>query len=146
MVTAIIRKPIVRRVGLLVALLAVLATTTISPANVMAGPLDKPGISNPYCDENSNISLYWHTENRGKASAPDGWKLERQRYRSQTTTFTFIGADADALQTHSNKYWDYVDTIAPGIGGYTYRVRAINADETNMAGREWSRRATAYCN
>ena len=43
-------------------------------------------------------------------------------------SFTFIGAEAEALQTHSEEYWDWVDTSAGDNVDCTYRVRAIDAD------------------
>ena len=107
------------------------------------GILDQPGISVPRCQDNG-VSIFWHTRNRGEAEAPEGWKIERRHWNSGkwvVRTFTFIGADADALQTFNEKYWDWVDTSAEGNVEYTYRVRAINADGSDMAGRVWSRRA-----
>ena len=111
------------------------------------GILDQPGISAPKCEDNG-ISMFWHTRNRGKAEAPEGWKIERRHRDSGkwvVHTFTFIGADADALQTHSEEYWDWVDTSAETDVAYTYRVRAINADGSDMEGRVWSRRASVEC-
>ena len=107
------------------------------------GILDQPGISVPRFQDNG-VSMFWHTRNRGEAEAPEGWKVERRHWDSGewvVQTFTFIGADADALQTHSEEYWDWVDTSAEVNVDYTYRVRAINADGSDMEGRVWSRRA-----
>lgn len=107
------------------------------------GILDQPGISVPRRQDNG-VSIFWHTRNRGEAEAPEGWKIERRHRDSGewvVRTFTFIGADADALQTFNEKYWDWVDTSAEGNVEYTYRVRAINADGSDMDGRVWSRRA-----
>jgi len=111
------------------------------------GILDQPGISVPKCEDNG-VSIYWHTSNGGQAEAPEGWKIERRHSDSGewvVRTFTFIGADADALQTFNEEYWDWVDTSAESNVDYTYRVRAINADGSDMDGRVWSRRAPVEC-
>ena len=67
------------------------------------------------------------------------------RHRDSTgwvvRTFEFIGTDADALQTFSEEYWDWVDRTADRNVDYTYRVRAINADGFDADDRFWSRRA-----
>ena len=115
----------------------------------MGGILDQPGISIPRCEGNG-ISIFWHTRNRARAEAPEGWKVERRHWDSAqwewaVRTFEFIGADADALQTVNEDYWDWVDTSAEANVDYTYRVRAINADGTDMDGRVWSRRAPVEC-
>ncbi len=105
--------------------------------------LDQPGISIPL-RQGEGVAFYWHTRNRGEAEAPDGWKVERRNWTSDgwvLTTFTFIGDDSDALQTYSDKYWDWVDTSADQNIDYTYRVRAINADRSYTDDRIWSRRA-----
>ena len=105
--------------------------------------LDQPGISVPSRQDNE-VSMFWHTRTRGEAEAPEGWKVQRRHRDSGewvVRTFTFIGADADALQTFNEKYWDWVDTSAEGNVEYTYRVRPINADGSDMDGRGWSRRA-----
>ena len=107
------------------------------------GDLDRPGISVPRLTE-KGVSIFWHTENRGRAKAPDGWKVERRHWDSGgwvVQTFTFIGSEADALQTFNEHYWDWVDEEAGFDEDYTYRVRAINADGSDMEGRDWSRRA-----
>ena len=111
------------------------------------GVLDQPGISVPRWQDNG-IFIYWHTKNRGAAEAPEGWKIERRHQDSGewvVRTFTFIGADADALQTYNEKFWDWVDDSAECGVEYTYRVRAINADGSDMDGRFWSRRAPVEC-
>ncbi len=113
------------------------------------GALDQPGISIPRCEDNG-VSMFWHTRNRAMAEAPDGWKVERRHWDSGqrewvVRTFTFIGADADALQTHNEEYWDWVDTSAEVNVDYTYRVRAINSDGSDVDGRVWSRRAPVEC-
>ena len=105
--------------------------------------LDRPGISVPRLTE-KGVSMFWHTQNRGEAKAPDGWKVERRHWASDgwvVQTFTFIGSDADALQTHSELYWDWVDDEAGFDEDYTFRVRAINVDGSDTEGRLWSRRA-----
>ena len=105
--------------------------------------LDQPGIS-IQLRQSDGVVMFWHTKNRGKAEAPDGWKVERRHLDSGdwvVNTFIFIGEDADALQTHNDEYWDWVDTTADPDVEYTYRVRAINADGSDMADRIWSRRA-----
>ena len=111
------------------------------------GILDQPGISVPRCQDNG-VSMFWHTRNRGEAVAPEGWKIERRHWDSGkwvVRTFSFIGTQADALQTFNEKYWDWVDTSAKGNVDYTYRVRAINADGSDVDGRVWSRRAPVEC-
>lgn len=88
--------------------------------------------------------MFWHTRNQSEAEAPEGWKIERRHVDSGAwvvRTFTFIAADADVLQTHSDEYWDWMDTSAEYGVQYTYRVRALNADGFEMDGRVWSRRA-----
>ena len=114
------------------------------------GELGRPGISIPRLDEGKGVSMFWHTSNRGRADAPEGWKVERRHWDYDSgewvvRTFTFIGAEADALQTYSEDYWDWVDTSAGVKEEYTYRVRAINADGSDMDGRVWSRRAPVEC-
>lgn len=107
------------------------------------GLLDQPGISIPRRQSNG-VAMFWHTHYRGQAKAPDGWKVERRHWDSGgwvVKTFMFICPDADALQTYSDEYWDWVDTSADPRVDYTYRVRAINCDGTDMEGRTWSRRA-----
>ena len=111
------------------------------------GILDQPGMSVPRCQDNG-VSMFWHTRNRGRAEAPEGWKIERRHWDSENwvvQTFTFIGAEAAALQTHSEEYWDWVDTSAGENVDYTYRVRAINADGSDKDGRIWSQRAPVQC-
>ena len=111
----------------------------------LAGPLAQPGLSISMGQDNG-VSMFWHTMNRGQANAPDGWKVERRHWDSEgwvVRTFTFIGAEADALQTFNEQYWDWVDTTADQGVAYTYRVRAIKADGSDMDGRVWSRRAPA---
>ena len=111
------------------------------------GVLDQPGLSIPRCQDDG-ISMFWHTGNRGEDPAPDGWKVERRHGdagRWVVQTFTFIGADADALQTHSERFWDWVDTTADPSVAYTYRVRAIDEDGTDTEDRAWSRRASPEC-
>ena len=118
-----------------------------APAFCTGGILDQPGMSVPRCSDDG-VSMFWHTRNRSKAQAPEGWKVERRHWDSGewvVQTFTFIGPEADALQTHSEEYWDWLDTSAEGNVNYTYRVRAINADGSDVDGRVWSRRAPVEC-
>ena len=119
-----------------------------APAECTADPIDEPGISVPECQD-IGVSMFWHTKNTGQAAAPDGWKVERSHQDSEGTwvvqIFTFIGADADALQTIDNEHWDWVDTSAYRYVDYNYRVRAINADGSDLVGRTWSRYAAAIC-
>ena len=108
---------------------------------------EQPGISVPFCESNG-IFMYWHTENGGRADAPDGWRVERRHWTNSgdvTQTWEFIGTDADALQVYSDKYWDWKDRSRSRNVSYTYRVRAINSDGTDMEGRESSRRAPVSC-
>ena len=114
---------------------------------VMAAPKEQPGISVPFCESNG-IFMYWHTENMGTAGAPDGWRVERRNWANRnwvSKSWEFTGAQADALQVYSDRYWDWEDTSRSRNVSYTYRVRAINSDSTNMAGRTWSRRAPVRC-
>ena len=117
-------------------------------AECTADPIDEPGLSVPECQDNG-VSMFWHTKNVGDAAAPDGWKVERSHQDSEgnwiVQTFTFIGVDADALQTFDDGHWDWVDTSADRYVDYNYRVRAINADASDLAGRTWSRHAAAIC-
>ena len=119
---------------------------SVSP-NCLQGPSDQPGISVPRCHDNG-VSMFWHTGNGGQDGAPGGWKIERRHRDSDrwaVQTFTFTGAEADALQTYSDEYWDWEDTTADSGVAYTYRVRAINSDGSDMSGRAWSRRAPVDC-
>ena len=107
------------------------------------GNLDRPGISIPRRQANG-VAMFWHTQNRGEAKAPDGWKVERRHWNAAgwvVKTFMFTCENADALQTYNDQYWDWVDTSADLNVDYTYRVRAINCDGSDMEGRTWSRRA-----
>ena len=109
--------------------------------------LNRPGISVPQCHDNG-VSMFWHAGNRGQLAAPEGWKVERRHRDSDrwgVRTFTFIGEQADALQTFNEQYWDWVDTTAAPNVDYTYRVRAINSDGSDMSDRVWSRRAPVEC-
>ncbi len=109
----------------------------------LPGPLNRPGISIPWRQYNG-VAIFWHTENRGSAKAPGGWKVERRHWDSGgwvVKTFTFICGEADALQTFNDEYWDWLDSSADLNVDYTYRVRAINADGSDMEDRDWSRRA-----
>ena len=86
--------------------------TAVLPRTVAANALNQPGISVPQCHDNG-VSMFWHTSNRGQHAAPEGWKVERRHLDSDrwvVQTFTFIGAQADALQTYNEEYWDWVDT------------------------------------
>ncbi len=119
---------------------------SVSP-NCLQGPLNQPGISIPRCQDNG-VWMFWHTSNGGQDTVPDGWKVERRYWDSDrwvVQTFTFIGAQADALQTFNDEYWDWVDTTADLGVAYTYRVRAINSDVSDLSGRFWSRRAPVEC-
>ena len=107
----------------------------------------RPGISVPSCRGNG-VFFFWHTGNRGEAEAPEGWKIERRQRDSEgwvVRTFSFIGPQADTLRTDSEEYWEWVDESAKVNVRYTYRVRAINADGSDLDGRFWSRRAPAEC-
>lgn len=139
--------------GIAVAILTAVAALAISPAIARANPLDEPnprdqpGITEPAC-LSDGIAMFWHTKDGGDAPAPAGWKVERRHQVSGTwvvQTFTFIGAEADALQTIDNRYWDWVDTSAARNVAYIYRVRAINADGSDMDGRIWSRDTEVLC-
>ena len=132
----------------LVGIIAVMAMAvgTMAPG-VAEANVSKPGISLPYCTSDG-MSMYWHTKDYGTAAAPDGWKVERRHHASgrfETKTWEFIDADSDALQTYNDTYWDWIDRSASNDVSYTYRVRAINSDGRDMAGRSWSRRAPTYC-
>ena len=119
---------------------------SVSPVR-LEGPLNQPGLSVPQCRQNG-VSMFWHTRNSGEDAAPDGWKVERRHWDSNgwvVRTFTFIGAQADALETYNENHWDWVDTTADPNVAYTYRVRAVNSDGYDVAGRVWSRRASAEC-
>ena len=92
--------------------------------------------------------MFWHTQNIGNAAAPAGWRVERRHYQGRnfvTRSWDFLGSAADGLQTFNDRYWDWADTTIRERVSYTYRVRALNADATEMAGRNWSRRAPVRC-
>ena len=129
---------------------AVFATTLIGTGAQSAnasGHVQTPGLSVPYCESNG-IFMYWHTENYGNATAPDGWRIER-RYRDNhewvTKSWEFTGAQSDALQVYSDRYWDWKDRSRVLGVRYTYRVRAIDSDSTYTAGRDWSSRVLVSC-
>ena len=107
------------------------------------GPLAQPGISVPTGQDNG-ISMFWHARNSSQDEAPGGWKVERRHLGPEgwvVKTFTFAGKQAEALQTHNEEYWDWVDTTAEWGVDYTYRVKAIHSDGSDIEGRVWSRRA-----
>ena len=134
--------------GIAVTVLFAASAVAVTPITAQADDLGTPGISVPSC-RSDGIAMFWHTRDGTQAPAPEGWKVERRHQVSGTwvvQTFMFIGADADALQTVNDRYWDWVDTSAEPDIAYTYRVRAINADGTDLNGRIWSRRAEVYCN
>ena len=109
--------------------------------------LERLGISMPSCQDNG-VFFFWQTGNHGEAEAPEGWKIERRHQDSErwvVRTFSFTGSQADALQTYGEEYWDWVDASVEGNLRYTYRVRTINADGSDLDGRVWSRRASAEC-
>ena len=146
-------------VALSVALLVTVSNT--NPVAVEAAN-NQPGLSYPWCESNG-VSMYWHTKNGGNAEAPDGWTVERRnRTESQwsgegdgegdwvegdwdTKSWSFIGSDADALQTFSDDYWDWVDTSASEDVTYTYRVRAVDSNGSPATNREWSSRMRSRC-
>ena len=125
----------------------ILAALMVIATQASANYMEEPGISIPTCTPDG-ISMYWHTENGGKAPPPEGWKLERRHQQDGedvTTPRTFVGPEADALRSVEDRYWDWTDTRTVAGTRYTYRVRAINEDKTYMAGRAWSRRAEVIC-
>ncbi len=133
--------------GIVGVIVLALGSVAMAPAIAKAISQDEPGLSIPLC-QSVGISMFWHTKDGSRAAAPEGWKVERRHSISETwvvQTFTFIGAEADALQRVNSRYWDWVDTSAEKHVAYTYRVRAINGDGTDMEGRFWSRRAEAFC-
>ena len=93
-------KKLIGVIALAIMTAAVSAATIIGTRTqtLMAAPKERPGISIPFCESN-RIFMYWHTENMGKAGAPDGWRVER-RHRANRNWFSksweFTGAQADA--------------------------------------------------
>ena len=130
--------------GLAVAILIPLLVTASTSPMASANTLDRADLGMVHC-ETDGVHLYWRTENEGRAAAPDGWRVERSHQDSEGTqvvqTFTFIGDEADALQASDQEYWDWIDSSVDQNVLYTYRVRAINADGSDMNGRAWSRNA-----
>ena len=109
------------------------------------GLFTQPGLSVPRGQDNG-VSMFWHARNGAQGEAPGGWKVERRHWDSKgwgwvVQTFTFTGKQAEALQTFNERYWDWVDTTAEQGVAYTYRVKAIYADGSDIEGRVWSRRA-----
>lgn len=43
------------------------------------GILDQPGISIPTCQDNG-VFMFWHTRNRARGDAPEGWQVERRHW------------------------------------------------------------------
>ena len=131
---------------LLLALFAIAVISGLGMAQEEIKYLDRPGISVPYCTDHG-ISFYWHTHDRGNAIAPDGWRLERRHWDDGwvTQVWQFRGERADALQTFSDRYWDFVDTIVEDGVAYTYRVRAIERNGEFVTDRHWSRRTGVTC-
>ena len=137
-------------IGITVAMLAMFAVIADTPATAEAAPPEQPGLSVPMCESGGRISMYWHTEHSGAASAPAGWRVERwhwdSNYDLQERAWEFIGADSDHLQTYSDEYWDWVDTTASRDLDYTYRVIALDENGDFANGRAYSRRAPEFCN
>ncbi|MDE2843660.1 MAG: hypothetical protein OXN21_09780, partial [Chloroflexota bacterium] len=108
----------------------------------------RPGISEPMC-QSRGIYIFWHTAAEFEDDPPPhGWRVERRRLSGGewiTDRFDFLGAAAEALQTHSDEYWDWTDRTRRLRIDYTYRVHALNDDGELMEGRDWSRRAPALC-
>ncbi len=135
-------------IGMTVAALAMIVAAAGFSGVTEAALNDQPGLSVPMCESGGNIAIYWHTKDNGNAAAPDGWRVEH-RHRSsngwETRTWNFNGTASDNLQIFSDRYWDWTDQTASRSQKYTYRVRALNSDESFTNGREWSRRAPEYC-
>ena len=109
---------------------------------------EQPGISQPACESNG-ISIFWHVGiDFGDQPPPHGWRVERRRLSDgawTTTRFDFTGAESDALQTHSDEYWDWTDTTHRLDVDYTYRVHTLDSAGQLLDGRNWSRRTPAFC-
>ena len=136
---------ILNRASLLV--IVILLLMALVGSGTAEAQLNKPGISVPWCS-GSRIMMYWHTQNTGDASAPAGWRVERRGFQDGafvTRSWDFLGSAADGLQTFNSRYWDWTDSSASQNVSYTYRVRALNTDGSEMSGRNWSRRAGVYC-
>ena len=113
----------------------------------LADNFDRADLGAVHC-ETDGVHMSWRTENEGQAAAPDGWKIERSHQNSEgnqvVRTLTFFDKQG-AVLTANGKYRGRVDTSANRNVLYTYRVRAINADGSDMNGRVWSRNALVEC-
>ena len=124
------------------------AGTAVIPRAAWANSHDPPKLTAVFCHSDGNIML-WRTGNDGQVEAPEGWKVERTHRSSQgnsfVQTFTFTAAEADDLLTFNQDGWLWTDTSADRNLPYTYRVRATNADGSDMDGRTWSRSFAVDC-
>ena len=72
----------------------------------------RPGISEPMC-QSRGINIFWHAAAEYEDDPPpQGWRVERRYFGDGewiTDRFDFLGAAAEALQTHSDEYWDWTD-------------------------------------
>lgn len=132
---------------LLLAVFTVAAISSLGSAQGEIRHIDRPGISIPECTD-QGIKMFWHTKDRGNASAPAGWRLERRRLEDdgwRTQVWQFLRDRVNSLQTFSDKFWDFVDSTAMDGVAYTYRVIATDAQGNFATDRLWSRRAPVTC-
>ena len=122
--------------------------TIITIERKLTADTEKPGISVPECESNG-ILVFWHAGIEFQDEPPPyGWRVERRHLGDGawvTTHFNFLGAAADALQTHNDEFWDWTDTTRRLGVDYTYRVHALDNDGELMEERAWSRRAATIC-
>ena len=109
---------------------------------------ERPGISIPRCEANG-VLMFWQAATALDSDPPPhGWRVERRHWSNEewiTARFDFLGAEAHALQTYSDEYWDWTDSTRQFGVDYTYRAHALDSDGELMEGRVWSRRAEALC-
>ena len=136
------------------------AVAALRPLEAQVSPTEQPGIGIPYCQvagkEFDGISIFWHHA----GAEPTGtykWKVERRHLSDDGFVYkrwvlNADGTGAPAITEFERTeayapviYWQFSDGAADLGEHYTYRVRALNEDETDMSGRYWSRRAPVQC-
>ena len=125
------------RLGIAAVILITLLGTAATSRMALANSFGRADLGIVQC-ESDGVHMSWRTANEGRAAAPDGWKVERSHQDSGgnrvVRTFLFIGDESGNVLTVNGEYRGWVDTSAAQNVLYTYRVRAINADESDMNG------------
>ena len=130
------------------------------PLGAEGSPTDQPGISIPYCQVAGNgfdsIHMFWHHVGAEPAGTYK-WKVERRHFSEGEFVYQHWELNADGTYAPASIgfertevyappiFWDFSDGTASSGAHYTYRVRALNEDGSEMSGRYWSRRAQVLC-